>query len=155
VAVGSGALGANAACTTNVAVGFAALNVNVGNSNVAIGTSALLANTTGANNVAIGYLAMNTNTTGTDNVVVGYNAGVPPGRSNCIVLGKNAGMKITADGQIAIGSASLTGAVINPGGVSAATFATIPLGAANIANTKWFNVWIADIEYYIPLWPAV
>ena len=75
VAIGAQAL-SNASANTGdnlIAIGQGALNANAsGANNTAIGQAALTSNTTASNNTAVGYQAGTSNTTGTGITAIGY-----------------------------------------------------------------------------------
>jgi hypothetical protein len=82
VAIGSSALGSQAAATAgvqaNTAIGYQAMSsVSLGTAalnNTAVGYQALKADTTGGSNSAFGYQALKTNTTGSNNTANGFSS---------------------------------------------------------------------------------
>jgi hypothetical protein len=105
-ATGAGALGSNTMGGDNTANGtFALLNNTEGNSNTALGRDALFANTNGNDNTASGRSALGNNTTGDFNTAIGVSA-----LANNIIgsdntaIGNNAGVSITAGGNVCIGA---------------------------------------------------
>jgi hypothetical protein len=109
IAVGTFSLEENTHGANNVGVGADSLNFNTtGNGNVGIGTVALYANTTGSNNIALGYPTLQRNLTGSHNIGMGSTSldRNISGNGN-VAIGKNAGERVNADNNIAIGQYAL------------------------------------------------
>jgi len=101
-AIGASTLPNNTTGTQNTAIGFNAMRDNtIGSLNTAVGLLALISNTEGGNNTAIGRNALQDNETGSGNTAIGYRAG----------------LDVTGDGNLCLG----TGA----------------LGVAGVDNTTW------------------
>jgi hypothetical protein len=109
VAVGTGALLNNNDGVGNIAIGYNALpNNTTGEQNTAIGYNAMRDNTTGSLNTAVGLLALINNTEGGNNTAIGRNAmqNNETGAANT-AIGYRAGLDVTGDGNVCIGSGAL------------------------------------------------
>lgn len=132
-AVGSQALSSNVSSSSMVAVGYQALKLATGGSSVAIGSQALASFTTVAgsfSNVAVGTTALSGTTTGARNTAIGTNAMEfnVTGVDN-VAIGDGAGLHVTSNSNVAIGSAALSAA-------SNTTTQTVAIGyQALLANT--------------------
>ena len=107
IAIGYEALGTTISSTeSNLAIGHEALyrlNNPAGGGNIAVGYNSLSNLATGSKNIAIGYKADTGATASSDTICIGYQA-TSNNKSNCIVIGKDAGPN--EDNQIILGSAS-------------------------------------------------
>ena len=117
VAIGSSALGSQAAATAgvqaNTAIGYQAMSsVSLGTAavqNTAVGYQALKANTTGYRNAALGYQSLQANTVGALNTATGWQAlNANTGGSANTAFGNQALLSnTTASNNIAIGDVAL------------------------------------------------
>lgn len=119
VAVGSGALQANAVGFSNTAVGYNALNTNTNgyynaavgdlalkNStkecNTAMGNAAQFLNSSGTNNTCVGNISLYINSSGSHNTAVGDSAGYNVTGSGNVMLGDSAGYNETGSNKLYI-----------------------------------------------------
>ena len=101
-AVGYSALNAATAGRDNSALGTYSLYSNTSDYNIGLGGYALQYNTTGTGNVGVGFEAGRHKQAGNYNTLIGHNAGrvgANHDKSNCVIIGANAGGGTSATGS--------------------------------------------------------
>jgi trimeric autotransporter adhesin len=108
IGIGEGVLMSNTTGGYNIGMGYASFKFSDGGTNnVGIGTSTLMYNT-GSSNVAIGSYALNGNTSGNSNTAIGASAGMTISFNNTICVGSGSGGSAMASNRAEIGNTSMT-----------------------------------------------